>query len=84
VKADVVEIVEVKRRLVALRTVGAMKAMGAERQVQKKNSQVACCTGTKVHILTPEALRNSANRCLTSSRTSWLSSAGMLLVKLNL
>jgi hypothetical protein len=36
VKADVVEIVEVKRRLVALRTVGAMKAMGAERQVQKK------------------------------------------------
>ena len=36
VKADVVEVVEVKRRLVALRTVGAMKAMGAERQVEKK------------------------------------------------
>ena len=70
VKADVVEVVEVKRRLVALRTVGAMKAMGAERQVKKKITQVACYTGTKVQILTSEALRDSANRCLTSSRTS--------------
>ncbi len=82
VKADVVEIVEVKRRLVALRTVGAMKAMGAERQVQKK--KLRRLLAILVQILTPEALRDSANRCLTSSRTSWLSFAGMLLAELNL